>query len=62
MIAVFLEQITVNTCRAFQLLEAVISSASRQIATFWLKDFVNIKLKLFWKITVNLRLAKLIHY
>ena len=48
-VAVFLEQrkiqITANTRRAFQLLEASISSVSGQIATFWLKDFVNTSLK-----------------
>ena len=32
-------QITAYTWRAFQLLEAVISSASGQIATFWLEIF-----------------------
>ena len=31
--------ITANTWRAFQLLEAVISSASGQIPTFWLEIF-----------------------
>ena len=50
-IAVFLEQkkkfqITANTWRAFQLQEVVISSASGQTTTFWLKDFVNTNLKI----------------
>ena len=39
-------QITANTWRAFQLLEAVISSASEQIVKFWLKDLVNTNLKI----------------
>ena len=40
-IAVFIEQ--------NQLLEAVISSESDQIATFWLKDFVNTNLKMIFE-------------
>ena len=42
----------------FQLLETVISSASDQIATFWLEVFCLHQLK----ITFNLELVKLIHY
>ena len=64
-VAVFLEQrkiqITANTRRAFQLLEASISSASGQIATFWLKDFVNTSLKNILEI-FKLKLVKLIYY
>ena len=67
-VAVFLEmknkiQLTANTWRAFQLQDAVISSTSSQITTFWLKNFVNSPTwKLFWKISFSLGLVKLIHY
>ena len=38
-------QVVANTWRVFQLLEAVVSSVSGQVATFWLKDFVNTSFK-----------------